>query len=77
VRTNIDIDDDLLAKVMRLSGKKTKKAVVEEALQQYARRMALKDLLDSTRGIGWEGDLEEMRQDRTFAEDPTPFDSEK
>jgi Arc/MetJ family transcription regulator len=81
MRTNIDIDDKLLAETMRLSGKKTKKAAVEEAMRVYTREKqrsrALADLIESTKGIGWDGDLDEMRRDRTFAEDAPPFDSEK
>jgi Arc/MetJ family transcription regulator len=33
LRTNIDIDDELMAEAMRRSGLATKKAVVEEALR--------------------------------------------
>jgi Arc/MetJ family transcription regulator len=33
MRTNIEIDDKLMAEAMRSSGAKTKKAAVEEALQ--------------------------------------------
>ncbi len=32
MRTNIEIDDELMAKAMKASGAKTKKAAVEEAL---------------------------------------------
>jgi Arc/MetJ family transcription regulator len=35
MRTNIDIDDALIAKARELSHLKTKKAVVEEALRLY------------------------------------------
>jgi Arc/MetJ family transcription regulator len=35
MRTNIDIDDILLAKARKLSSLKTKKALVEEALRLY------------------------------------------
>ncbi len=35
MRTNIEIDDDLMAKAQKLSNIKTKKAIVEEALQLY------------------------------------------
>ena len=35
MRTNIDIDDNLLAKARKLSNLKTKKALVEEALRLY------------------------------------------
>jgi Arc/MetJ family transcription regulator len=35
MRTNIDIDDELMAKAQKLSSIKTKKAIVEEALRLY------------------------------------------
>jgi Arc/MetJ family transcription regulator len=66
MRTNIDIDDDLLAEAMKAAGTTTKKATVEEALRQliqtHGRRKAIADLA----GLGWEGDLDEMRRDRNF-----------
>lgn len=61
MRTNIELDDDLLAEAMEATGLPTKRATVEEALrklvQEYRRRRALEDL----RGLGWEGDLDAMR----------------
>ena len=41
MRTNIEIDDDLIKEAMRLTGIKTKKAVVEAALAQM---LSLKNL---------------------------------
>jgi len=35
MRTNIEIDDDLMAKAQRLSDIKTKKGIIEEALKLY------------------------------------------
>jgi Arc/MetJ family transcription regulator len=35
MRTNIDINDDLMTKAQKLSNVKTKKAVVEEALRLF------------------------------------------
>ena len=35
MRTNIEINDDLMAKAQKLSSVKTKKAIVEEALKLY------------------------------------------
>lgn len=35
MRTTIDIDDDLLAAAMRETGKKSRKAAVEEAVREY------------------------------------------
>ncbi len=70
MRTNIDIDDKLMAEAMKATGQTTKKATVEEALREVVRlnrqRQALKDL----QGIGWEGDLDEMRRGRFADEEP-------
>lgn len=64
MRTNIDIDDNLLIEAMSLSGLPTKKATVEEALRRlvrcYHQRRAIADMA----GLGWEGDLDELRQGR-------------
>jgi Arc/MetJ family transcription regulator len=64
MRTNIEIDDDLLAQAMAASGLDTKKATVEEALRalvrQHRRRQAIQDMI----GLGWQGDLDAIRRDR-------------
>lgn len=61
MRTNIDIDEALLDEAIELSDLKTKKAVVEEALRTIVRQRKQRKALDELWGIGWEGDLEEMR----------------
>jgi len=63
MRTNIDIDDDLLAEAMAASGLTTKRATVEEALRQLVLTNRRRQALEALAGIGWEGDLEEMRLD--------------
>ncbi len=70
MRTNIDIDDKLMKAAMKATGKKTKKATVEEALRIAVRRAQLQGLLD-LRGIGWEGDLDAMRTDNPKFHDET------
>ncbi|HYG38133.1 MAG TPA: type II toxin-antitoxin system VapB family antitoxin [Cytophagales bacterium] len=40
MRTNIDLDDDLIAKAMEISNTKTKKEVVHKALEEFVRRHA-------------------------------------
>lgn len=75
MRTNIDIDDELMAAAMKWSGKTTKKAAVEEAMRHYTRAMIMRDIIASTRGIGWEGNLDEMRTD--LNEEPTSFDAKR
>ena len=64
MRTNIDIDDDLLSQAMAASGLSTKRATVEAALRQLVAAHHRREALRSLAGIGWEGDLEEMRLDK-------------
>ena len=65
-RTNIEIDDELLAQAMEAAGTKTKKATVEEALRQLVANHRGHQAIANLRGLGWEGDLDEMRQGRNF-----------
>lgn len=65
-RTNIDIDDELMAAAMKATGLKTKKAVVEEGLRELAKEDRLRLALERLRGIGWEGNLDDMRNGRVF-----------
>lgn len=69
MRTNIDIDDELMAATMRASGKASKKAAVEEAMRHYTRAMLMRDIIESTRGIGWDAPA--------FEEDGPAFDPGK
>jgi Arc/MetJ family transcription regulator len=62
MRTNIEIDDELLAKAMKATGQATKKATVEAALRKVVVLSEQQDALDQLWGIGWEGDLDEMRK---------------
>lgn len=62
MRTNIVIDDHLMADAMAASGVRTKRAVVEEALRLFVQIKRQAEIL-KLRGIGWEGDLEAMRRD--------------
>lgn len=65
MRTNIDIDDKLLKEAMKATGQKTKKGAVEAALRLIVKRADQIQALNDLRGIGWEGDLYEMRNDWT------------
>ena len=66
MRTNLDINDDLMEQAMHASGLATKKATVEEALRLLVMRRAQRQALDELWSAGWEGDLDEMRQGRHF-----------
>jgi Arc/MetJ family transcription regulator len=65
MRTNIEIDDDLMDEALKLTGLPTKRAVVEEGLRLVVRLRKQARTLKTLKGLGWEGDLDEMRQDRT------------
>jgi Arc/MetJ family transcription regulator len=56
MRTNIVIDDDLMAAAMRAGGFKTKKEAVEEGLRLLARREAYQKLLALRGKLQWMGD---------------------
>jgi Arc/MetJ family transcription regulator len=64
MRANIDLDDELIAEAMAASGLPTKKATVEEALRILVRKYRQKSAIANLAGIGWEGDLDAMRQSR-------------
>ncbi|MDB5525707.1 MAG: hypothetical protein JWM58_3470 [Rhizobium sp.] len=63
MRTNIDIDEKLLEEAMALTGEKTKKAVVEEGLRRLIRLQRQGRAIEAMWGLGWEGDLEDIRTD--------------
>lgn len=64
MRTNIEIDDDLMDRAMRVAGLPTKRATVEEGLRLLIRVREQVEALDTLEGLGWDGDLAEMRQGR-------------
>jgi Arc/MetJ family transcription regulator len=64
MRTNIEIDDELMARAMRLTGLPTKRAAVEEGLRLLVRVREQAKALEALKGLGWEGDLDELRQGR-------------
>jgi len=65
-RTNIEIDDELVAIVMKRYELKTKKDAVDLALRQVAGTPLTREFLDSVEGMGWDGDLAEIRKSRSF-----------
>jgi Arc/MetJ family transcription regulator len=68
MRTNIEIDARLLADAQAVTGEQTVRGTIEEALrllvQLHRQYRAGMDLA----GIGWEGDLDAMRND--WSHDP-------
>ena len=69
MRTNIEVDDELIKEAQQLSGLKTKRAVVDAALRMFVRVQHQKGILDLAGKVKWEGDLDAMREGRDF-DDP-------
>ena len=63
-RTNIDIDEDACAAVMRQYGLRTKRDAVNLALRTLAVEPMTLDEALAMQGSGWDGDLDEMRANR-------------
>ena len=64
MQANVNIDDNLLAEAMRISGIDTKAAVLNMALKEYLRKNNLKNILKYKGTNIWEGNIEEMRTAR-------------
>jgi Uncharacterized protein conserved in bacteria (DUF2191). len=64
MRTNIVLNDALVKKGMKYTGIKTKRKLVEYALQELINRKKRKEILALKGKVTWEGDLNEMREDR-------------
>jgi Arc/MetJ family transcription regulator len=75
MRTNIVIDDTLITEAMRLTQIKTKRGVVDMALRTLVRLERQRAVLDLEGRIGWEGDLNHMRESRVLAEDAEEYDA--
>ncbi len=61
MRTNIEIDDELMKQALEKTGLKTKKAVVEEGLKRLIASKSQEELLKYFGKLKWEGDLDDMR----------------
>lgn len=63
MRTNIDIDDDLMEEALKVSQFKTKKDAVEEGLKLLVQRKKQENIKNLRGKLNWQGDLEQMRTD--------------
>ena len=68
MRTNIEIDEALMKEALKATGTKTKREAVEVSLRLAVRFKRQRDALNTLWGIGWDGDLDEMRQSRDFGQ---------
>ena len=64
MRTNIEIEDELIREALRVSGLKTKRAAVEAGLRALIRLNKRRRILDLAGKVQWEGNLDESREGR-------------
>jgi Arc/MetJ family transcription regulator len=64
MRTNIEIDDQLLEQARLATGLKTKRAVVEAGLRMLLQLKGQEDILRLVGKVRWEDNLDESRQGR-------------
>jgi Arc/MetJ family transcription regulator len=63
-RTNIDLDERLVAEGLKLTRSKTKRDLVDLALRELVSKRRRKRLLALAGKVGWRGDLAAMRKRR-------------
>lgn len=66
MRTNIDIDDELMRQAMAAGQESSKKATVEKALRLMISLKAQEGFRRLRGKVKWEGDLDQMRESRSF-----------
>ena len=64
MRTNLVIDDKLMADALKATGLQTKRETVEEGLKTLIRLKQQADIRSLRGKLKWEGDLEDMRTDK-------------
>lgn len=64
MRTNIEIDDELMKAALKATGAKTKREAVELGLRTLIQLRAQEKARELKGKIGWVGDLDVMRTDR-------------
>ncbi len=60
-RTNIEIDDELVERAMRIHRLRSKREAVDLALRRLVGEPMTREEMLAMEGMGWTGDLDEMR----------------
>ena len=64
MRTNIDIDDDLMRDALKAGGFETEKEAIEAGLRLIVKTGSQAHIRDLRGALKWEGSLDEMRRDK-------------
>jgi Arc/MetJ family transcription regulator len=66
-RTNIVLNEDLVAQGLQLTGLKTRRQLVDHALHEMVRHRRQKEILSLKGKIDWQGDLSTLRRKRVLS----------
>lgn len=64
MRTNIEIDDELMREAMKATNATTKKAAVEACLRRTVQLKKQESIRELFGKVQWDGDLDALRQSR-------------
>ena len=64
-RTNVVLDDSLVAKCQKATGIKTRRGLIDHALHEMLRHKNQRKILELQGKVEWEGDLDAWRRSRT------------
>ncbi|MBI3600187.1 MAG: type II toxin-antitoxin system VapB family antitoxin [Nitrospinae bacterium] len=63
-RTNIELNDRLVEEAIKLTHIRTKKEIVNYAIEELVKKFRKKKILELEGKVKWEGNLDEMRKTR-------------
>ncbi len=63
-RTNINLDDDLISRGLKMTGLRTKRELVDLALRELIRKENQKSILSLEGTVRWDSILDEVRRSR-------------
>lgn len=63
-RTNVVLDDKLVGDCQKVTGLKTRRAIIDHALQELLRHERQKKVLELKGTVQWEGNLAKWRKGR-------------
>jgi Arc/MetJ family transcription regulator len=66
MRTNVVLDDNLIERARQLTGIKTKREVIHEALRTLIQLREQTQVRDLRGKLHWEGDLDSLREKRDW-----------
>lgn len=68
MRTQVDLDEQLLAEIVQMGAFSSKKAAIQAALTEFVKTLKRRQLLALRGQMQWQGELDQLRASRTDSE---------